>query len=184
MEYKIMNLHTKKLGRNDPCICGSGVKYKKCCLNATTTAEKETQEMASFSQKTKDLYPDSTHTINDSNDGKVIKMSEVIINFASQLLDLSKTHEERKKSIELSIIAWNIALLDKRERKQEIDRFLDSIPLKKGSEDWKFSEGVLNMLIQKKQTLYPSLKRFIMNFELIRLKDGFHLNIASTTPFE
>lgn len=21
-----------KLGRNDPCPCGSGVKYKKCCL--------------------------------------------------------------------------------------------------------------------------------------------------------
>ncbi|MBW7473973.1 SEC-C domain-containing protein [Paenibacillus oenotherae] len=23
----------KKLGRNDPCHCGSGLKYKKCCLN-------------------------------------------------------------------------------------------------------------------------------------------------------
>ena len=21
----------KKIGRNDPCICGSGKKYKKCC---------------------------------------------------------------------------------------------------------------------------------------------------------
>jgi preprotein translocase subunit SecA len=25
----------KKIGRNDPCICGSGKKYKKCCgINA------------------------------------------------------------------------------------------------------------------------------------------------------
>ena len=23
-----------KVGRNDPCPCGSGKKYKKCCLNA------------------------------------------------------------------------------------------------------------------------------------------------------
>ena len=23
----------KKLGRNEPCPCGSGKKYKKCCLN-------------------------------------------------------------------------------------------------------------------------------------------------------
>jgi preprotein translocase subunit SecA len=23
-----------KIGRNDPCPCGSGKKYKKCCLNA------------------------------------------------------------------------------------------------------------------------------------------------------
>ena len=22
-----------KIGRNDPCPCGSGKKYKKCCLN-------------------------------------------------------------------------------------------------------------------------------------------------------
>ena len=24
-----------KIGRNDPCICGSGKKYKKCCLKKT-----------------------------------------------------------------------------------------------------------------------------------------------------
>jgi len=23
----------EKIGRNDPCICGSGKKYKKCCMN-------------------------------------------------------------------------------------------------------------------------------------------------------
>lgn len=22
-----------KIGRNEPCYCGSGKKYKKCCLN-------------------------------------------------------------------------------------------------------------------------------------------------------
>ncbi len=22
-----------KIGRNDPCVCGSGKKYKKCCLS-------------------------------------------------------------------------------------------------------------------------------------------------------
>lgn len=26
----------RKVGRNDPCPCGSGQKYKKCCLNAKT----------------------------------------------------------------------------------------------------------------------------------------------------
>lgn len=26
-------LKTKKIGRNDPCPCGSGLKYKKCCLD-------------------------------------------------------------------------------------------------------------------------------------------------------
>ncbi len=26
----------KKIGRNDPCPCGSGKKYKKCCLQKKT----------------------------------------------------------------------------------------------------------------------------------------------------
>jgi uncharacterized protein YecA (UPF0149 family) len=26
-------MNKKKIGRNDPCPCGSGKKYKKCCLN-------------------------------------------------------------------------------------------------------------------------------------------------------
>ena len=29
-----LNITTKrKIGRNEPCPCGSGKKYKKCCLN-------------------------------------------------------------------------------------------------------------------------------------------------------
>jgi len=29
----------KKPRRNDPCLCGSGLKYKKCCLNKSTETE-------------------------------------------------------------------------------------------------------------------------------------------------
>lgn len=32
-ESKIV--HTEKIGRNDPCPCGSGKKYKHCCMNRT-----------------------------------------------------------------------------------------------------------------------------------------------------
>ena len=29
----VIDMNTrKKIGRNDPCPCGSGKKYKKCCL--------------------------------------------------------------------------------------------------------------------------------------------------------
>ncbi len=31
-EYRDANIaHSEKIGRNDPCPCGSGKKYKKCC---------------------------------------------------------------------------------------------------------------------------------------------------------
>lgn len=33
-----------KLGRNDPCPCGSGLKYKKCCLNHPEAESRLTKE--------------------------------------------------------------------------------------------------------------------------------------------
>jgi tetratricopeptide (TPR) repeat protein len=30
---QLKTIHSKKIGRNEPCPCGSGLKYKKCCLN-------------------------------------------------------------------------------------------------------------------------------------------------------
>ncbi len=43
-----IKLQKKKIGRNDPCPCGSGRKYKNCCLNkdkdtATSTSSKRKQ---------------------------------------------------------------------------------------------------------------------------------------------
>ncbi len=36
-EKKIEPYHAgPKVGRNDPCPCGSGLKYKKCCLAKET----------------------------------------------------------------------------------------------------------------------------------------------------
>jgi len=33
IENKVETIKQKKIGRNQPCPCGSGKKYKKCCLN-------------------------------------------------------------------------------------------------------------------------------------------------------
>lgn len=35
-ESNVFSLHSrKKIGRNDPCPCGSGKKFKKCCGSNT-----------------------------------------------------------------------------------------------------------------------------------------------------
>jgi uncharacterized protein YecA (UPF0149 family) len=33
IDFNQMVKKRKKIGRNDPCPCGSGKKYKKCCRN-------------------------------------------------------------------------------------------------------------------------------------------------------
>jgi hypothetical protein len=36
----------KALGRNDPCHCGSGRKYKQCCLDKDETAARDARAKA------------------------------------------------------------------------------------------------------------------------------------------
>jgi len=33
LQAKKQIINKEKIGRNDQCFCGSGKKYKKCCLN-------------------------------------------------------------------------------------------------------------------------------------------------------
>ncbi len=32
-EHEIISMKREKIGRNAPCPCGSGVKFKKCCID-------------------------------------------------------------------------------------------------------------------------------------------------------
>ena len=38
----------KKIGKNDPCPCGSGKKYKKCCMNNPSTVSGHDNRSARF----------------------------------------------------------------------------------------------------------------------------------------
>ena len=40
------DLNMPKVGRNDPCLCGSGKKYKKCCLTLQETAIQQSPNWA------------------------------------------------------------------------------------------------------------------------------------------
>jgi tetratricopeptide (TPR) repeat protein len=45
------------LSRNDPCLCGSGLKYKKCCLAKTSNPAPSAVRAESFEIKTDALTP-------------------------------------------------------------------------------------------------------------------------------
>ena len=40
-----MKTKTVKVGRNDPCPCGSGVKYKKCCMGKSEAETRNLEEL-------------------------------------------------------------------------------------------------------------------------------------------
>ena len=53
-DYEILELYRtlqfgrySKIKRNDICLCGSGKKYKRCCINKVQKCEKMYSELAS-----------------------------------------------------------------------------------------------------------------------------------------
>ena len=40
-----------KPGRNDPCLCGSGKKYKKCCIGKLTPTQQWVEDDLALGQK-------------------------------------------------------------------------------------------------------------------------------------
>jgi methionyl aminopeptidase len=40
-----MKTRTVKVGRNDPCPCGSGLKYKKCCMRKSEVEIRDLEEL-------------------------------------------------------------------------------------------------------------------------------------------
>ena len=59
--YKLSRkLHVKKIkvGPNDPCPCGSGKKYKKCCRDKDLAAQvKRLNALMSFNTKPRNTSP-------------------------------------------------------------------------------------------------------------------------------
>lgn len=55
MTQKIQRV--EKIGRNDPCPCGSGKKYKKCCLKKDNTYKAKHQEPSVVQQRWLEDYP-------------------------------------------------------------------------------------------------------------------------------
>ena len=61
-----------KIGRNDPCPCGSGLKFKKCCLlnpasNATNPSLSAAQQKISLAQAIDNIRESATDKIEKMN---------------------------------------------------------------------------------------------------------------------
>jgi len=86
------------------------------------------------------------------------KVSEMLINFAGDYIEMGENIEEKQQYLNGAATAWNIACLERRERKKAIERYLNT--LKKynpnySKKDERNMKENLRLLIKKKEKLYP-----------------------------
>lgn len=127
---------SKKIGRNEPCPCGSGIKYKKCCLNPqarkpATPVPQKTKFVPVFTPL--DKLSNSVIQLIDQNKfdkaekacHKLMKKYPDQIDGLHRFAQLYETRGENEKAVDFYLKAADFAKADGSFDQGSIDMFLD-----------------------------------------------------------
>lgn len=124
--YRISNLHMKKIGRNEPCPCGSGKKYKKCCIHVPTLPEGGNfvyTDLDELSNRIPDLIDQRKFDEAEAVCSQLMKQYPEQIDGLHRFAELYEAMGESEKAASYYHKAANFALLDGGFDKRTVDRF-------------------------------------------------------------
>jgi len=145
------------------------IKGKKALKNNAA----DTQNM--LMQKVRNQAAKEGHEVVLDTSNK-LKMSEVIIHYASPLLESAEPGEDREKALIVAITLWNLAMIPESEQQGIIDSTFSKIYGKDYPPDF---DQVLNYFLERKQVLYPDVNRVILDYDYVQTPEGDHLNVVS-----
>jgi hypothetical protein len=179
-----MKINQNKLGRNDVCHCGSGNKYKRCCLVSDVTTPRHRQQLDNITllkgaerlrNRVKQNLGNKCAIVQQGEVGG-IKMSEIILDLADFLLDRAKTKSQQEVAIGVTCLAWNIAVLGAEKGQLFLDDYFEKMNDPVHQQDML---DIIGEIIEKKLAYYANINRVILGHELLGDVHNLHLNIAS-----
>jgi len=146
-----------KIGRNDPCHCGSGKKYKKCC------------------------YQQRCDLDISNNNAPPIKISEAILKISEPLISKFPKRERITVIIDMAVAAWNMSIIPEDDRGNIENKIVEIMPKEVDAIGLATIVEQIDMLIQRKVKHYNEIKFFIKSYNLSFSDDGqLNLDINST----
>lgn len=182
-----------KIGRNDPCHCGSHLKYKKCCLRSDeisaqneSLSQKEIKKIKEIQVRLKEnvnkILGSDKKSLFINPDKKMIKMSEVILEFADEFLQKMHTKNQKKRVLDLACLAWNIGVFsEKTGQLPDLDEVINMMGVNDNEKNEKIEafKYILSVLANKKLTEYSSIDRIIVNYKISDDGEDFRIDIMS-----
>ena len=107
------------------------------------------------------------------------KLSGMLSIIAKPLLEHAKNFTERKMAIAAAVVAWNMSLLPAEKQELMMRDFVNNQNFHDPADDTAFIE-VLSFLLERKQELFPDVKRSVVDYTLTETKDTYQLSVAST----
>lgn len=179
----------QKIRRNALCPCGSAVKYKKCCLNKlsiVSESEEDQREQLRTQFRQKIEMDRATEVVFLEPNSLSLKMSEIIIELAEELLEDSDTIAEQKSAIQFACTAWNFAILKERSELlyQNEFHFLFKHMKIRNQKEKNNIRLLIEMLVDKKMEYYLDINRWIVDYQIDFVGDELTINIASVISSE
>ena len=150
---------SKKVGRNDPCPCGSGKKFKKCCIESARLDGRRVVER----NGQRILVPEgiSDAALAAADEFFAAKAAgrgpaADIADFASPLLDATDgSAEQRQRALDMTMAFWNLAVIkDDRERERALDALTESFEAEE--ERLQFKSLAADM-IERHRLMFPDM---------------------------
>jgi hypothetical protein len=149
-----------KMGRNDPCHCGSGKKYKKCCLDADEAArprvvERDGQRFDVSPGVSESQFESAREYFCEKDAGR--GPAQQMADYAKPIIDATDgSLESMQKALNIGMIFWNLALLkDDAKREQALGEMAARI----GEADRAEWEQTARMMIDRHRTMFPQMHR-------------------------
>lgn len=126
-----------KVGRNEPCSCGSGKKYKKCCESADASQE------------------------DSPVDEKELAVIRSLGEFAEPLTSLAEDAEQLRRAKTIALAAYEIALTcDLLRREQKMEEIL------RGADDPKVRESlraIIENMVERHYEMFPDMHKLTVD---------------------
>ncbi len=160
------------IGRNAPCHCGSGVKYKKCCLG---------KDLQASSQGALERLPSSTRVV-ERGEERFIASSDVsetdlemaaeyfeqkrrgrgpaqdIADFAQPLIDAADGPATLQNALSLGAIFWNLAVTKDEALREKM--FEDIVTkMQKTEEDALEFRKLAAGMLERHRQMFPEMHR-------------------------
>jgi len=143
-----VKIKKNKIGRNEPCHCGSGKKYKKCC------------------------YLQRCDLDISNNNAPPKKISEAILKISEPLISKYPKRERITVIIDMAVAAWNISLVPEEDRGNIENKIVEMMPKEIDAIGIATIVEQVDMLIQRKVKYYKELNYYIKSYDLSFKDDG------------
>jgi SEC-C motif len=158
-----------KFGRNEPCHCGSGKKYKKCCLARDTAARKPAPEQALSVASTIGHVRDRLPVIGVASDDE-LELAErdfadrgparQMMDFAQPLIDQSDgSIDALNKALSIAMIFWNLAIMPEQEREQALVEIMAEMSVSESEGVQSAFQALAETMIERHRQMFPELHR-------------------------